>query len=67
MPVVELVLVHQKRHFAAFGLLDSGSAFTLVSPTYADLLRIEYKNAPQTTVIGLGMLANTQMRPRPNS
>ena len=54
MPVVELVLVHERRHFGAFGLLDSGSAYTLVSPTYADLLRIEYKNAPQTTVIGLG-------------
>ena len=37
-----------------FGLLDTGSVYTLVSTTYANLLRIDYKTAPETEIIGLG-------------
>jgi len=54
MPVIELVLVHQKRHFGAFGLLDTGSVYTLVSPEYARLLRVDLAGLPETNVVGLG-------------
>jgi hypothetical protein len=54
MPVIELVLVNQKRHFGAFGLLDTGSVYTLISPEYARLLRIDLAGLPATKVIGLG-------------
>ena len=53
-PIVELILVNGKRHFGAFGLLDSGSVYTVVSTTYADLLKIDYKASPVVEIIGLG-------------
>ena len=53
-PVVEIVLVNGKKHFTTFGLLDTGSVWTVIGTKYADALGIVYASAPQIQIIGLG-------------
>lgn len=53
-PVVELVLRQGKKHFRAFGLLDSGSQWTFIAPKYASPLGIDWRLAPTMTFAGLG-------------
>ncbi len=47
-------MVNGKKHFATFGLLDTGSVWTVVGTKYADALGIQYAGAPQVEIIGLG-------------
>ena len=53
-PVIEIVLVNGKKHFATFGLIDSGSVWTIMGTKYADALGLDYANAPRVEIIGLG-------------
>lgn len=54
LPVVELVLAYGKKHFITFGLLDTGSIWTVIGTKYASALGLDYLKAPQIQIIGLG-------------
>lgn len=53
-PVVEVAIRAGRKSFRAFGLLDTGSQWTIVGTKYADALGIDWKSAPQMSFTGIG-------------
>ena len=57
-PIVQIILRHDKKHFGAFGLLDTGSNWTIIGSKYADPLGMDWRRAPSMTFAGIGNAKN---------